>query len=96
MAVLGFRGCVAFSLIEVGGGYSLVAACRFLTVAASLVGERGLEVCGYQQLQLTGLAVAAHGLSCSGACGIFPDQGFESTSPTLASGFFPAEPLGKP
>ena len=33
------------------------------------------RVCGPQLLQHPGLAVAAHGLSCSMACGIFPDQG---------------------
>ena len=96
MAVLGFRRCVGFSLIEVDGGCSLVAAGRFLTVAASLVGQQGLEVCGLQWLWHTGLGVAAHGLSCSGACGIFPNQGFEAKSPTQAGGFFTAEPLGKP
>ena len=48
MAVLGFRCRVGFSLIEVDGGCSLVAACRFLTVAASPVGQQGLEVCGFQ------------------------------------------------
>ena len=48
MAVLGFRCRVGFSLIEVDGGCSLVAACRFLTVAASPVVQQGLEVCGFQ------------------------------------------------
>lgn len=48
MAVLGF-GCVAFSLIEVDRGYSLVAAVHFSRWrASSLLGERGLEVCGFQ------------------------------------------------
>ena len=38
----------------------------------------------------------AHGLSCSVACGIFPDQGSrEPISPALAGGFLTTEPLGK-
>ena len=37
----------------------------------------------------------AHGLSCSAACGIFPDQGLNQ-SPALAGGFFTTEPPGKP
>ena len=30
------------------------------------------------KLQSTGLIVVVHGLSCSMACGIFPDQGSDS------------------
>ena len=35
----------------------------------------GSRACGLQQLWHTGSVVVAHGLSCSVACGIFPDQG---------------------
>ena len=39
----------------------------------------------------------AHGLSCSVACGIFPDQDLSKpVSPALASGFFTTESPRKP
>ena len=41
------------------------------------------------------LPVVMHGLSCSMACGIFPDQGL-NVSPALAGRFFTPEPPGKP
>ena len=40
-----------------------------------LVAEHKLQVCGLQQLQHSGSVLVVHGLSCSAACGIFPDQG---------------------
>jgi len=49
------------------GGYSLVAVCGLLTVLVSLVSEHGPW--GAQ----ASVAVV-HRLSCSTACGIFPDQ----------------------
>ena len=42
----------------------------------------------------TGSVAVTQGLSCPGACGIFPDQG--SMSPALAGGFFTTKPPGKP
>ena len=42
-------------------------------------------------LQSTDSIVTVHGLSCSAACGIFPDQG---SSLALAGGFFTTEPQG--
>ena len=36
------------------------------------------------------------GLSCSTACGIFPDQGLNSVSPALAGRFFTTKLPGKP
>ena len=44
----------------------------------------------------TGSVVVAHGLSCSVACGIFPDQGSNLLSLALVGGFFTTEPPGKP
>ena len=44
-------------------GYSLVAVSRRLIAVASLVSEHRFRSCG-------------HGLSCSLACRIFPDQGW--------------------
>ena len=46
-----------------------------LTAAASLVADHGLYMPGFQELQHVGSVVAAPGLSCSEACGIFLDQG---------------------
>ena len=43
-----------------------------------------------------GSAVMAHGLSCSAACGIFPDQGYEPVSPALAGRLSTPAPPGKP
>ena len=42
-----------------------------LIAAASLVAEHGLQA---RRLQSTGSVVVAHGLICSAACGIFPNQ----------------------
>ena len=39
--------------------------------------------------------VAAHGLICPGACGIFPDQG-SNVSPALQAKFLTTGPPGKP
>ena len=39
-----------------------------------------------------GLSTCGHGLSCSAACGIFPDQG---SNPALADGFLTTGPPGK-
>ena len=68
MAVLGLRCCAGFSLIMESGVYSPVSVCRLLTAVASLVAELGL-----QSMQAS--VVVVHRLSCSAACGIFPDQG---------------------
>ena len=71
LALLSLRGCAGFSLVLVGGGYSRVAAHKLLAAAASPVAERGLW--GSQAL-----TAGAHGLSCSVARGIFPDQGLNT------------------
>ena len=39
--MLGLRCYVGFSLVVESEGYSLVAVCRFLIVAASLIAEHG-------------------------------------------------------
>ena len=38
----------------------------------------------------------AHGLSCSTACGLFPDQGSNPVFPALAGRFLTTAPPGKP
>ena len=47
-------------------------------------------------LQNTGSVVVAHGLGCSTARGILPDQESKPTSPTLAGRLPTTEPPGKP
>ena len=42
-------------------------------------------------LQSTSAVTVAHGLSCSVACGSFPDQGL-NLCPALADGVFTTEP----
>ena len=42
LPVLGLCCCVGISIVEVSGGYSLVAVPRLFTVVASLVAEHGL------------------------------------------------------
>ena len=57
------------SVVSGSRGYSLVAMCRLLTVAASLVAEHEL-----QGMRASGVVV--HGLSYPMACGIFLEQGW--------------------
>ena len=78
LAVLGLCCCTGLlSLVAVSGGYSL-AACFSLTWLLLLWSSGSRRVsfssCGSQALD-TGSIVVAHRLSCSEACGIFPDQG---------------------
>ena len=69
LTVPGFCCCAwAFSLVETSGGYSLVAVQEALIAEASRVVSQGLK--GTRALE-----VVVHGLRCSVACGIFPDQG---------------------
>ena len=87
LAVLGLRCCVrAFSSCDEQGLLFVVVRGLLITVA-SLVVEHGLQARRLQQLwnagsvvvarglQSAGSVVVAHRLSCSAACGIFPDQG---------------------
>ena len=67
------------------GGFACCGA-RTLGEQASGVVARGLWSAGS--------VVMAHRLSCSTACGIFPDQG-SSVSPALAGGFLTTAPPGK-
>ena len=55
------------SLAAVSRGYSLLVVHRHLIAVASLVAA--------PRLWSTGSVVMARRLSCSAACGIFPDQG---------------------
>ena len=59
--------CEDFSLIAASGGHSS-SRCAGLSLSRPLL----LRSTGSRR---TGSVVVAHGLSCSAACGIFPDQG---------------------
>ena len=92
LAVLGLCCCErAFS--NCGKRELLFIAVRgLLIVVASLAAEHGLQARGLQQLQHVVSVVVAHGLqstgsvvvtqelSCSAACGVFPDQGLNPCS----------------
>ena len=68
MAALGLRCCLrAFSSCR-ERGLLIVVVRRLLIAVASLVAEHGLYGTWASVLM-------AHGLSCSAACGIFPEQG---------------------
>ena len=92
--------------VAMHGAYSLSAVCRLLIAVVSLLTEpehwllgawasvvaaHGFSAWG-SGLQRMGSIVVPHGLSCSEACGIFPDQGFEPVSPVLAVGFLIIDP----
>ena len=69
-----FIGCVGssvavrrLSLVAASGGYSWL----WCTASHSC----GFFCCGARALGARASVVVAHGLSCSVACGIFPDQG---------------------
>ena len=76
----------SFSLVLVSRGYSLVVVCRHLIAVVFLLQSPGSRTCGLRLSRHKGSGVAipglsstdsitvAHRLSCSVACGIFPDQ----------------------
>ena len=59
--------CEGFSLVAASGGHSS-SRCAGLSLSRPLL----LRDTGSRR---AGSVVVAHGLSCSAACGIFPDQG---------------------
>ena len=67
------------SLVAVNGSYSPGVAYGLLIAVASLVDAQALRmqasVTAAWMIQSAGSVVVAHGLSCSAAYGIFPDQG---------------------
>ena len=64
-----------FILVAMSGGSSLVVGGGLLTAMTSLAVENGFYTYGLQLLRLGVSVDVNHGLSCSEACGIFPDQG---------------------
>ena len=71
LAVLGVPCCVDFSLVVASGGYSLVVVCGLL-LWQLLLWSMGSRTPG---LYSTGSTAVVNQLSCSAACGIFPDRG---------------------
>ena len=77
--MLDLRCCTGFSVVGASRGYSLAEVTGLLTVVASLVEQHSLyiawaSVVVVPGLQSTDSVVVVHGLSCSAACGIFPDH----------------------
>ena len=82
-----FAAAHGLSLVAVSGGYSLLRGAGFslwwLLLLQSTGSRRpGFCSCGTRAsvvvargLESAGSVVVAHGLNCSTACGIFPDQG---------------------
>ena len=80
LAVLHLHFCRGFSLVMESRAYSLVVVLGFLFAEALFAVEHGLwgtqdSAVGARGLWSTGSIVVTHRLSCSVACGIFPDQG---------------------
>ena len=89
MAVLGLRFCArAFSLVVASGGHSS-SRCAGLSLSWPLP----LRSTGSRR---TGSVVVAHGLSCSAACGIFPDQGSNPCPPPWQADSQPLRHQGSP
>ena len=76
-------------------GTTFCFTCRLLTAAVSLAAGHRLQVHQCQRLQRAGSVVVAHGLSCSAACGTFPDEG-SNWSFALQGWFLTTGPPGKP
>ena len=85
--MLDLHCCPGFSLVAVSEGSSRVAVPGLLwwllllcSRGSKAHGLRSLAAAGglsvvAPRLQSTGSVVVAHRLSCSSACGVFPDQG---------------------
>ena len=66
------------------------SSCSIWAPVVQLAGPRAR---GLQQLRHVSSVIVVHGLSCSMACGIFPDQGLNQC-PLHSQAYF-AEPTGK-
>ena len=83
-----FVAAPGLSLVAVSGVYSSSRRASF-SLQWLLLLRRMIS-------RLVGSVVVAHGLSCSVACGIFPDQGSNPCALALAGGFFTTASPGKP
>ena len=74
-----FIAACGLSLVMASGGYSSLQYAGFSLQWLLLLQNTGSRHTGSVvvvcRLQSAGSVVVAHGLSCSAACGIFPDQG---------------------
>ena len=82
-----FVAACGLCLVAASGGYSSLRCAGFALRWLLLLWSTGSRHAGFSScgtwasvvvdrgLQSTGSVVVAHGLSCSAACGIFPDQG---------------------
>ena len=85
LAVLGLHWCTGFFLVATSRGYSPVVAWGFLIVVASHCRGQALRGVGFSSCSFQALEhrwydniVMVHGLNCSMARGIFPDQELNS------------------
>ena len=97
LAALGLCGCMGFSLVAAGGGWSLGARVAshcggrcHCGAQASAVEARGLRFLS------TGSVVMVQRLSCSLGCGIFPGQGSKSFPLHWQVDSLPLSPEGSP
>ena len=78
LAVLSLCCSLGFSAVEVSRGCSVAVVCGLLAMVAaqwdSVIGTPNDSVVASPGLKSTDSVVVAHGLSCSKACRIFPDQ----------------------
>ena len=70
-----FIAARGFSLVVVSGGYSSLRCAGFPLRWLLLLWNTGSRHMGFSSCGAWASLVVAHGLSCSAACGIFPDQG---------------------
>lgn len=75
------------SLVVASGDYSWVAVCGLFTVVPSFAAEHRLQ-------GMWALAAVAHRLSCSKACGIFADQGWNLCLLHWQAGSYPLHHQG--
>ena len=84
--------CVFVSVQELSPGVASGGHSSLWCAGLSLLRPLSLQSTGSR---CAGSVVVAHGLSCSAACGIFPDQG-SNPCPALAGRFPTTAPPGKP
>ena len=87
-AMLGLCCCAGISFVAAAGGHSPLAVQRLLlwSTSSSRAGRlqwlQHVDCVVVPRLSSTGSVVGVHGLSCSAARGIFPDQGSDPLSCT--------------
>ena len=70
-----FVAALRLSLVAASGGYSSLRCAGFSLRWLLLLWSTGSRHEGFSSCGARASVVVAHGLSCSVACGIFPDQG---------------------